>query len=200
MNMPPECEHRECMGIGRWTVLDKTTGKIKTACERCVGEVLRLGHTYSIYPAKDYSIHGGHDLPASRKCPVCPSTTLIEGPSGSQVCGMGHISRPAGTNKGCLELHHPENCKFEGYGECPGCRTRYYIQSGERKSSRVDAELFGPHSYPGAPRKGEPGWTSDCGFGCKCWAGPSNSGGPVDPFGPCPHNPIPAEPTERKKK
>lgn len=35
--------------------------------------------------------------------------------------------------------------------------------------------------------------TSDCSFGCGCWAGPSRSGGPdgIDPFGNCPKNPSP---------
>lgn len=45
---------------------------------------------------------------------------------------------------------------------------------------------YGPHEYPAAPDH-----TSDCKFGCGCWAGPARSGGPLglDPFGECPGNP-----------
>lgn len=46
---------------------------------------------------------------------------------------------------------------------------------------------YGPHEYPDAPHG-----TSDCKFKCGCWAGPSNSGGPLglDPLcGECPGNP-----------
>src|SRR3989338_557384 len=45
---------------------------------------------------------------------------------------------------------------------------------------------YGEHDYPGAPHH-----TSDCKHHCHCWAGPSNSGGPVglDTFGECPGNP-----------
>lgn len=52
-----------------------------------------------------------------------------------------------------------------------------------------------PHKYPGAPGHNlEDPWvcfTSDCSYGCGCWAGPSRSGGPdgVDPFGECPNHP-----------
>lgn len=55
----------------------------------------------------------------------------------------------------------------------------------------ADAPRF-PHDYPGAPgyNPKDPGecYTSDCRYGCGCWAGPSRSGGPegVDPFGECP--------------
>jgi len=45
---------------------------------------------------------------------------------------------------------------------------------------------YGPHKY--ARHDG----TSDCEYGCNCWAGPANSGGPVglDPLGgECPKNP-----------
>lgn len=86
--------------------------------------------------------------------------------------------------------HNPEDCRFEGVGRCPGCCTDYYIENGERKRSNVDPMKFGPHDYPGAPKPpdGEC-WTSDCKHGCGCYAGPHTSGGPVDPFGPCPKNP-----------
>lgn len=96
----------------------------------------------------------------------------------------------AGTDKGCMENHDPKDCTFQGYGHCPGCCTDYYIENGQRKKSRVDARKFGLHDYPGAPKPldGEC-WTSDCKHGCGCWTGPHNSGGPVDPFGPCPNNP-----------
>ena len=45
---------------------------------------------------------------------------------------------------------------------------------------------YGPHEYPNAPHS-----TSDCRFGCGCWAGPTMSGGPpgISPFGHCPNNP-----------
>lgn len=43
------------------------------------------------------------------------------------------------------------------------------------------------HRYP------YPDGTSDCAWGCGCWMGPFNSGGPegVDPFGECPKAPAP---------
>ena len=49
-------------------------------------------------------------------------------------------------------------------------------------SPEVPKELFGSHRYS---KYG----TSDCSHGCGCWAGDSRSGGPVNPFGPCPKNP-----------
>lgn len=44
---------------------------------------------------------------------------------------------------------------------------------------------YGPHDYAG------PGRTNDCKYGCGCWMGPFQSGGPIglDPFGECPKNP-----------
>lgn len=41
---------------------------------------------------------------------------------------------------------------------------------------------YGEHKYHG---------NSDCEYGCGCWMGSSNSGGPtgLDPFGTCPNNP-----------
>ena len=52
-----------------------------------------------------------------------------------------------------------------------------------------------PHKYPGAPGHNPDNlgdcFTSDCEYGCGCWAGPSRSGGPdgVNPFGNCPKHP-----------
>lgn len=49
-----------------------------------------------------------------------------------------------------------------------------------------NGKKYGKHKY--ADHDG----TSDCEFGCGCWAGPSRSGGPLglDPmFGFCPNNP-----------
>jgi hypothetical protein len=44
-------------------------------------------------------------------------------------------------------------------------------------------EREGGHQY------GEEEGTSDCGFDCGAWMGPTRSGGP-DPFGKCPRNPL----------
>lgn len=48
------------------------------------------------------------------------------------------------------------------------------------------ARKYGKHKYD------ENGGTNDCDYGCGCWMGDSNSGGPagIDPFGLCPNNPI----------
>ena len=46
----------------------------------------------------------------------------------------------------------------------------------------IDKDKYGPHIYA------DDG-TSDCELKCGCWMGASRSGGPVDPFGPCPNNP-----------
>lgn len=49
---------------------------------------------------------------------------------------------------------------------------------------------YGKHSYPNQDG------TSDCKNGCGCWAGPSQSGGPLglDPiYGECPNNPVGGE-------
>jgi hypothetical protein len=50
-------------------------------------------------------------------------------------------------------------------------------------SPKLDPKKYGPHDY------GAEDSTQDCTHGCGCWAGPSRSGGPVDPFGLCPSNP-----------
>lgn len=63
-----------------------------------------------------------------------------------------------------------------------------WVEDGERKSAPiVDPAKFGPHQYS------DHDYTSDCLFGCGCWAGPVRSGGPVYPFGACPKNPLPTE-------
>jgi len=45
---------------------------------------------------------------------------------------------------------------------------------------------YGNHEYPNQDG------TSDCKFGCGCWAGRTSSGGPtgIDPLGTCPQNPV----------
>ncbi len=45
---------------------------------------------------------------------------------------------------------------------------------------------YGKHKYD------DRGGTNDCDYGCGCWMGRNNSGGPagIDPFGLCPNNPI----------
>ena len=61
-------------------------------------------------------------------------------------------------------------------------------EDGERKHApRVDPDKFGSHDY------GKHDGTEDCRFGCGCWAGPCRSGGPVNPFGACPNNPLAKE-------
>ena len=73
MNMPPECKfkggYRPCSTIDMYTVLNKSKGTVETVCLRHIHDHLLRGSldTYTISPAKDYSIHGGHDLPAKRK-------------------------------------------------------------------------------------------------------------------------------------
>lgn len=54
------------------------------------------------------------------------------------------------------------------------------------KARTVDALKFGRHDYDNAGfEKG----IRDC--KCGCHMGGFDSGGPVDPFGPCPLNPLP---------
>ena len=73
MNMPPECVAKDSVdyfgscckyGEGMWTVFNKTKCEYTTVCDSHLDQVLDHGDTYIIYPAKDYSVHGGHDLPA----------------------------------------------------------------------------------------------------------------------------------------
>jgi len=76
---------------------------------------------------------------------------------------------------------HEEMCRWKKEGHA------VWVEGGKvRHAEKVPATLFGPHGYT---KDG----TSDCSHGCGCWAGPSRSGGPVDPLGPCPQNPISRE-------
>jgi hypothetical protein len=70
--MPPECAGKTgrtfigkcCIyGEGLWTVFNKTRCKHTTVCDNHLDQVLIHGDTLVLYPAKDYSVHGGHDLP-----------------------------------------------------------------------------------------------------------------------------------------
>ena len=60
-----------------------------------------------------------------------------------------------------------------------------WYEDGMQHAPKVDSDKFGSHDYPNHDG------TSDCGYGCGCWMGPSRSGGKVDPFGACPNNPKP---------
>lgn len=63
-----------------------------------------------------------------------------------------------------------------------------WVESGAEKTApEVDADKFGKHDY------GDHFGTSDCLHGCECWMGGWGSGGPIDPFGRCPNNPISPE-------
>jgi hypothetical protein len=58
-----------------------------------------------------------------------------------------------------------------------------------------DYKEYGPHKYTRAG-------TSDCEYGCGCWAGDARSGGPLglEPIsGRCPANPVNGEPLGGKK-
>ena len=73
---------------------------------------------------------------------------------------------------------HEEMCKWRKEGHA------VWVEGGKVKhAEKIPKTLFGPHGYV------DDG-TSDCSFGCGCWAGVCRSGGPVDPLGPCPLNPI----------
>lgn len=61
----------------------------------------------------------------------------------------------------------------------------WWHESGVKHAPKVDPSRYGSHNYPGAPDH-----TSDCSHGCGCWMGPARSGGPVNPHGRCPNNPI----------
>lgn len=58
----------------------------------------------------------------------------------------------------------------------------WYERGGMKHAVSVDPNVFGHHDY----------WdyqgTNDCRFSCGCWMGPTASGGPINPFGPCPNN------------
>lgn len=55
------------------------------------------------------------------------------------------------------------------------------------------APNVGGHHYPGC-EDDDNFFTSDCAYGCGCWMGNSNSGGPAgaNPFGECQQRPPPA--------
>ena len=85
----------------------------------------------------------------------------------------GHVTPR--TEEGAKQ--HEEMCRWEKAGH------DVWVENGKVcHAPKVPPELFGPHDYA------DDG-TSDCGHGCGCWAGPCNSGGPVNPLGPCPRNP-----------
>ena len=68
----------------------------------------------------------------------------------------------------------------------PTRRRSIWIESGVYFTAlKISSRKFGKHVYmfPGAYENGE----RDC--PCGCWMGNTNSGGPCDPFGPCPKNP-----------
>jgi hypothetical protein len=44
-----------CGAKAEWHVIDKTDGTQHSYCVRHVGEHLTPGHTYSIFPERDYS-------------------------------------------------------------------------------------------------------------------------------------------------
>ena len=51
----------------------------------------------------------------------------------------------------------------------------------------VNRRRFGSHAYGG--EEYDYG-LRECSYGCQCHMGSSSSGGPVDPFGACPLNPL----------
>jgi hypothetical protein len=75
-------------------------------------------------------------------------------------------------------IRHDEVCKWTKEGHAI-----WYERGTLCHAEKVPLTLFSEHKY--ADHDG----TSDCSYGCGCWMGPSASGGPVDPFGPCPRNP-----------
>ena len=60
-----------------------------------------------------------------------------------------------------------------------------WYENGMQHAPVVDKDKFGSHNFIGMYD-----FTSDCEHGCGCWMGPSRSGGPVNPWGACPNNPI----------
>lgn len=88
MNVAPECigkDNPEFLGecavydAGLWVVFDKTKCTHVIVCYDHLDQALVHGHVYVLYPAKDYPIHGGHDLSAEKE----------EGTSICQICGEG---------------------------------------------------------------------------------------------------------------
>lgn len=68
----------------------------------------------------------------------------------------------------------------------------WWYENGVKHAPKVAPLSHGSHHYPGDDG------TSDCSHGCGCWMGPYRSGGPVNPGGRCPENPILKEPNEEK--
>jgi hypothetical protein len=64
--MPPECEMgykgQHCP-TKKYTVFNKTRCEYKTSCQNHLVIAFEDGCTYVVYRARDYSVHGGHDLP-----------------------------------------------------------------------------------------------------------------------------------------
>lgn len=73
MNVEQMCQlpHPDGPTKALWVVHDKTTGKTSYLCTEHL-TLAEPGHSYSAYPLKDYTKHGGHDLPAQPK----PGTPL----------------------------------------------------------------------------------------------------------------------------
>jgi len=76
MNLPPECEHQyevrpgKCPFKAVWVIFCKTDNTRTLVCQRHFEDYyFEPEKTYVIFGAKDYSIHGGHDLPARKKFP-----------------------------------------------------------------------------------------------------------------------------------
>lgn len=62
MQVPPTCDRPDYCGASRpcpqqaeWTVIDKTDGKVQYVCVYHLNTILVRGHTYSLFPARDYS-------------------------------------------------------------------------------------------------------------------------------------------------
>ena len=90
MNVPPKCEFvdlrnldgspkKVCWKHAPWVVIDKTTGKIEHRCWKHEGCKI-AGHTYSVFPAKDYT------KPRSTSAGPCPVGET--GPTGPDDFGF----------------------------------------------------------------------------------------------------------------
>jgi hypothetical protein len=91
------------------------------------------------------------------------------------------------------ETEEPSSVKSDktslGRGRLPIPRPRpgwsIWVESGEWFTApTVDPQQFGAHAYAGEAFAK----VRDC--PCGCWMLASSSGGPVDPFGACPLNPM----------
>lgn len=114
-------------------------------------------------------------MPYGSACYVYPSPAEIK----HARYGKIEISRPA---NGC---EHPA---------VPGL-SRWVEDCHWYQAPTVDADTFGPHDYEGPPHEMEINgvtrrFAREPGCKCGCWMGDSRSYGPVDPFGPCPANPL----------